>query len=181
MLESPKDLLRSAASDTFDRIREDQEQVPSRLKPMLAYIEDHLFDPTLNVNRLKKACGIRDNSVAIHFHAAVGQPPHAYISHCRLETAARLLRDTELPVWKISDMLGFSSIQVFSRAFFRWSGQRPTAFRRKTREDGTSPNETHESQETEEYWRRAMSGSLRDEEAANLIQRLLELYPPGRR
>lgn len=180
MLDSPKDLLRSAASDTFDRIREDQEQVPSRLKPMLAYIEDHLFDRTLNVNRLKKACGIRDNSVAIHFHAAVGQPPHAYISHCRLETAARLLRDTELPVWKISDLLGFSSIQVFSRAFFRWSGQRPTSFRRKAREEGEQAD-VAESRQTEEYWRRAMSGALRDEEAARLIQRLLELYPPGRR
>ena len=185
LLDQASQLLQVAASETMDRIRTDQQQVPPRLRPLLAYIEGHLFDPTLNVNRLKKACGIRDNSVAIHFHAAVGRPPHAYISQCRLETAGRLLRDTDLPVWKISDLLGFSSIQVFSRAFHRWAGQRPTAFRQETRE----PCEDHpwnaepkpNGLRHEEFWRQALSGNLPDSEAARLIQRLLEIYPPGRR
>lgn len=185
---TPQDLLATAALQTMDQIRLDQEKAPPRLKPMLAYIESHLFDPKLNVNRLKEACGIRDNSVAIHFHAAVGKPPHAYISHCRLETAARLLRDTDLPVWKISDLLGFSSIQVFSRAFCRWSGKRPTAYRREVsqerRQSNGRPSATHEPVvrlQSEEYWKRAISGRLRDDEAAALIQKLLEIYPPGRR
>lgn len=181
-----KELLHTAAMQTLDRVRSDHENVPPRLKPMLAYIETHLFDPKLNVNRLKEACGIRDNSVAIHFHAAVGQPPHAYISQCRLETAARLLRDTELPIWKISELLGFSSIQVFSRAYYRWANQRPTTFRREARRRAQQGEEGKEAVNTsrpqsEEYWRRAMNGDLRDNEAAELIQRLLAIYPPGRR
>ena len=151
---------------------------------MLAYIEGHLFDPRLNVNRLKEACGIRDNSVAIHFHAAVGRPPHAYISHSRLETAARLLRDTEMPIWKISEILGFSSIQVFSRSFCRWAKKRPTVFRREARKRAEGHRErqsTASRVHNDDYWRRAMSGHLEDEEAAELIQKLLMLYPPGRR
>ncbi|MEM6792840.1 MAG: helix-turn-helix domain-containing protein [Acidobacteriota bacterium] len=151
---------------------------------MLAFIETHLFDPKLNVNRLKDACGIRDNSVAIHFHAAVGRPPHAYISHCRLETAARLLSDSDLPIWKISEMLGFSSIQVFSRSFCRWAKKRPTIFRREMRkaaEGARGRRQPANRVHTEEYWSRAMSGSLEDHEAADLIQKLLQLYPPGRR
>jgi len=179
-----KDLLQTAALETVDRIRTDQDHVPARLKPMLAYIENHLFDPKLNVNRLKDACGIRDNSVAIHFHAAVGKPPHAYISHCRLETAARLLRDTDLPIWKISDLLGFSSIQVFSRSFYRWADQRPTTFRREARKqvaDRPRAQRAVDAPPNEDYWRRAMAGALQDEEAAVLIQKLLVIYPPGRR
>ncbi|MEM1201683.1 MAG: helix-turn-helix transcriptional regulator [Acidobacteriota bacterium] len=180
-----QELLNSAAVETMDRIRVDQDQVPARLKPMLSYIESHLFDPELTVNRLKKACGIRDNSVAIHFHAAVGKPPHAYISQCRLETAARLLRDSDLPVWKISDLLGFSSIQVFSRAFHRWSGQRPTTFRRDARRaHGQRPLPARgngEGRTNGEYWNRALNGDLPDDEAASLIQLLLQIYPPGRR
>ena len=179
-----KDLLNAAALQTMERIRSDHERVPPRLKPMLAYIESHLFDSRLNVNRLKEACGIRDNSVAIHFHAAVGRPPHAYISHCRLETAARLLRDTEMPIWKISEVLGFSSIQVFSRSFCRWAKKRPTVFRREARKraEGHRERQSMASRvHTDDYWRRAMSGHLEDEEAAELIQKLLRLYPPGRR
>ena len=179
-----KDLLSAAALETMERIRSDHERVPPRLKPMLAYIEGHLFDPKLNVNRLKEACGNRDNSVAIHFHAAVGRPPHAYISHCRLETAARLLCDTDMPIWKISEILGFSSIQVFSRSFCRWAKKRPTVFRREARKVAESQRERRPAPSrvhNDEYWRRAMSGSLEDEEAADLIQKLLTLYPPGRR
>ena len=181
-----KELLDAAAIETLEKIRNDQEQVPTRLRPMLVYIERHLFDPDLNVNRLKEACGIRDNSVAIHFHAAVGKPPHAYISQGRLETAARLLRDTDLPIWKISELLGFSSIQVFSRAFYRWAEQRPTTFRREIRrrvkKSGRARSITASvPTKTAEFWRRALNGDLRDDEAADLIQKLLAIYPPGRR
>lgn len=191
--DSSRQLLRAAALETIDRIRTDHEQVPSKLKPLLAYIEDHLFDSDLSVNRIKKACGVRDNSVAIHFHACVGQPPHAYISQCRMEVASRLLRDSELPVWKISDLLGFSSIQVFSRAFYRWAKERPSTFRRLHRRngemdetllDGDLPLEGGSilpPRLTEDFWRRALTGSLRDEEASELIRHLLELYPPRRR
>jgi AraC-like DNA-binding protein len=193
--DSSRQLLRAAALETIDRIRTDHEQVPSKLKPLLAYIEDHLFDADLSVNRIKKACGVRDNSVAIHFHACVGQPPHAYISQCRMEVASRLLRDSELPVWKISDLLGFSSIQVFSRAFYRWAKERPSTYRRIHRRNGSEVDDSLLESEfpletggsivparlTEDFWRRALTGSLRDEEASELIRNLLELYPPRRR
>lgn len=191
--DSSKQLLRAAAIETMDRIRTDHEQVPLKLKPLLAYIEDHLFDANLSVNQVKKACGVRDNSVAIHFHACVGQPPHAYISQCRMEVASRLLRDSELPVWKISELLGFSSIQVFSRAFYRWAKERPSTYRRLNRsrvdlapmpsdmEDDQAEERVVSPRLTEDFWRRALAGSLRDDEASELIRHLLDLYPPRRR
>lgn len=182
---SQEDLLQAAASKTYDRIEADRELAPEKLKPMLAHIHSHLFDPKLNVNRLKKACGIRDNSVAIHFHSAIGQPPHAYISQCRLETASRLLRDTDLPVWKLSEMLGFSSIQVFSRAFHRWCGERPTTYRKDHRPASEAARENGKGRKEAfadpEIWRRALAGQLRSDEAAGLVYHLLELYPPSRR
>ena len=112
-------LLASAAIESLERIRLDRARAPQRLKPLLAYIEDNLFDSTLDVNQLKRSCGVRDNSVPIQFHSAVGRPPHGYIEDRRLETACRLLADTNLKIWQISELLGYSSIQVFSRAFSR--------------------------------------------------------------
>lgn len=194
--DAPRQALSTASVPTLDRVRMDRDQVPNKLKPLLAYIEAHLFDPGLSVNRLKRDCGVRDNSVAIHFHACVGQPPHAYISQCRMEIAARLLHDSELPVWKISELLGFSSIQVFSRAFYRWAQQRPSTYRRRHRPveraaDGsllpprtvrvTADEPTSDGTGLEDFWHRALDGRLHDAEAADLIRRLLELYPPHRR
>ncbi len=141
-------LLEEAASESIDRIQLDRRKAPQRLKPLLAYIEEHLFNPTLDVNQLKRSCGVRDNSVPIQFHSAVGRPPHGYIEDRRLETACRLLADTNLKIWQISELLGYSSIQVFSRAFSRWSGQRPTLFRKKARR-GSDYNAGEESQDTQ--------------------------------
>ncbi|MEL7059237.1 MAG: AraC family transcriptional regulator [Acidobacteriota bacterium] len=178
MLPSPEDLRRAAAEESIEQIRRDAAQAPERIRALLFYIEQHLFDRELNVNRLKEACRVRDNSIAIHFHAAVGKPPHSYISHRRLETGARLLHASDLPVWRISELLGFSSIQVFSRAFFRWAGLRPTVFRRTARDQGVEMLVPQVAVDGESYWRRAMNGELDVDEAADLIRRLIELYLP---
>lgn len=130
----PYRLLERAANDSLKKIRRDQRQAPTRIGTMLAYIESHLFDPGLSVNVLKEDCGIRDNSEPIHFHIAVGDPPHAYIENRRLETACRLLTETDLKIAEIGELLGYSSIQVFSRAFRRWLGEPPTRYRKRVRQ-----------------------------------------------
>lgn len=184
-------LLEQAAQESVERIQLDRRKAPQRLKPLLAYIEENLFNPTLDVNQLKRSCGVRDNSVPIQFHSAVGRPPHGYIEDRRLETACRLLADTHLKIWQISELLGYSSIQVFSRAFSRWSGQRPTLFRKKARrgdvadEPGQGAGDSgrkrfDRSLIATDSLRKALEGELPQEEAQTLINTLLELYPACR-
>ncbi len=178
-------LLKTAAVESLERIRLDRAKAPLRIKPLLAYIEEHLFDPTLDVNHLKRACGVRDNSVPIQFHSAVGRPPHGYIEDRRLESACRLLATTDLKIWQISELLGYSSIQVFSRAFSRWSGQRPTLYRKKARRRaggrGTYPADVDERVLLDpKSLDRALAGELAENEARILIERLLRLYPSCR-
>ncbi len=174
--------LETAAAESIERIRRDRANAPQRLKPLLAYIEENLFDPTLDVNQLKRNCGVRDNSVPIQFHSAVGRPPHGYIEDRRLETACRLLGESTMKIWQISEVLGYSSIQVFSRAFSRWSGQRPTTYRKKARHRREVHPEvqqvTEESLEARtEMLRRAIAGELSLDEANALILRMRQLYP----
>ena len=178
-----RQLLETAAADSLERIRLDRARAPQRLKPLLAYIEDNLFDSTLDVNQLKRSCGVRDNSVPIQFHSAVGRPPHGYIEDRRLETACSLLSNTNLKIWQISELLGYSSIQVFSRAFSRWSGQRPTQFRKKARMENARGDMRNGKSADQHYFfgpdsiRKALSGELSQDEAQALVGRLLKLYP----
>ncbi len=122
--------LQEAARASLERIRADCGLACAKIRPLLDHLSQHLFDPDLNVSQLKRACGVRDNSIATLFNATVGIPPATYIADRRFETASNLLRDTRLPVWKIGKLVGYSSMQSFSRAFARWSGQRPNAFRK---------------------------------------------------
>ena len=48
------------------------------------------------------------------------------------ERAIKLLQRADLSISQISETLGYSSVRAFRRAFHRWSGLSPTAFR-KTR------------------------------------------------
>jgi AraC-like DNA-binding protein len=47
----------------------------------------------------------------------------------RFEIARQLLHDTEVPLGQIAAALGYSEASAFTRAFRRWSGQTPTAWR----------------------------------------------------
>ena len=188
-LAADRDALRGSATATLERIRRDEERVGAKLKPLVAYIADHLFSPDLTVGQLKQACGIRDNSVALHFHREVGQPPHVYISRARIEVAVALMRQSNLPVWRVSELLGYSSIQVFSRAFFRLTGRRPLAVRKEDRAAGEHPvdDELEPIYEDvapplfDDLLRRISRHELSDAEAAELVRRLLLVYPPTRR
>ena len=52
------------------RVRRQGEQIRPRYlsAQLLAYIEEHLFDPTLSVNRLKRVCGVRDGWLIMGSH-----------------------------------------------------------------------------------------------------------------
>jgi AraC-like DNA-binding protein len=47
----------------------------------------------------------------------------------RFEIARQLLEDTRLPLGEIAAALGYSEASAFTRAFRRWSGRTPTAWR----------------------------------------------------
>jgi AraC family transcriptional regulator len=70
-----------------------------------------------------------------HFHrafcAVFGETPHAYRTRRRLERAARLLAETDVPVIDVCLDTGFESAGSFSTLFRRRYGASPTEFRRR--------------------------------------------------
>ncbi len=55
------------------------------------------------------------------------------LDEVRLETACRLLEQSETSLAKIAATLGYADPANFTRAFQRWTGQTPSAFRRRVR------------------------------------------------
>jgi AraC-like DNA-binding protein len=53
----------------------------------------------------------------------------AIANETRFEVARQLLEDTEVSLGQIAAALGYSEASAFTRAFRRWSGQTPTAWR----------------------------------------------------
>jgi len=58
-----------------------------------------------------------------------GMGYRAIANEIRFEIARQLLEDTEVPLGQVAAALGYSEASAFTRAFRRWSGGTPTAWR----------------------------------------------------
>ncbi|SCX82721.1 AraC family transcriptional regulator [Microvirga guangxiensis] len=58
-----------------------------------------------------------------------GMGYRAITNEIRFEIARQLLQDTAVPLGQIAAALGYSEASAFTRAFRRWSGRTPTAWR----------------------------------------------------
>ena len=62
--------------------------------------------------------------------AAEGTTFRSVVTTLRMELADRALREPDLPIGEIAFRLGFSEPSAFHRAFKRWTGWQPLAYRR---------------------------------------------------
>jgi len=60
---------------------------------------------------------------------AEGKSFEALLAQIRYETARQLLTDTAIPIRQIAEAIGYADVSVFTRAFKRWSGETPSAWR----------------------------------------------------
>lgn len=82
------------------------------------------------VESLGRRAGLSRAAIARRFTALTGRPPLAYLTWWRMTLAARLLRESDAPVAKVAEHVGYTSEFAFARAFGREHGMPPGAYRR---------------------------------------------------
>jgi transcriptional regulator GlxA family with amidase domain len=85
------------------------------------------------LSTLAARVGVSPSTLKQRFRTLTGEPLGAYVTRWRIDTAARLLTDTELPVARIAAEVGYRSEYAFNRAFARARGQSPGRYRRAAR------------------------------------------------
>jgi AraC-like DNA-binding protein len=83
------------------------------------------------VDELAAAVHVSRSTLVRRFNDLVGEPPAAYLTRWRIELAARLLRESEQPVGRISHLVGYTSEFAFSRAFSKHRGEPPGRYRKR--------------------------------------------------
>jgi len=81
------------------------------------------------VKRLAEVSGVSEAHFARSFRQAFGIPPHRYLLTRRIEQAATLLRDTDLPITEIAFATGWESLGTFGRTFRDITGNSPSTVR----------------------------------------------------
>jgi AraC-like DNA-binding protein len=81
------------------------------------------------IEDLAARVGLSRATLARRFTALTGRPPMAYLTWWRMTSAARLLRETDLPLPSIASKVGYASPFALSHAFKRQFGVAPGSYR----------------------------------------------------
>jgi AraC-like DNA-binding protein len=82
------------------------------------------------VDRLATLSGMSRSAFANRFSELVGEPPLRYLSRWRMHKAIEMLHEGTQTTAEIASLVGYESEAAFSKAFKKWNGQGPGAYRR---------------------------------------------------
>ena len=118
-------LLLCVLSETARRIARPD---PS-MAALTAWLDAHYAEP-LTAPQLDALCGGHARSVVRQFQQYTGRTPAQYQQQLRLAAGARLLLDTDTPIARVAEQVGYGDALYFSRLFRRRYGKSPAQYRR---------------------------------------------------
>lgn len=92
-----------------------------------------------SVPELAEISGLSRAAFARTFRDALGQTPMQYLTDWRMTLARDHLRNGELGLAKIADLIGYGSPYAFAAAFRRHHGDPPGAWRQRELTRGSGP------------------------------------------
>lgn len=95
--------------------------------PMLEYMQNNLY-VNLTMEDLSKHFLLGKTQLYKVFYEKYGKSPIKYYAELKIIEAKKLLREENYSVTQIADMLGYSSVHTFSRAFKNVEGFSPTDY-----------------------------------------------------
>ena len=94
------------------------------------YIDENFADPDLSMRVLAEKMGLSPSYMGKVFTAVTTYSFNDYLTEVRLTHAAQLLRETKLPVSKVSQEVGIPNANYFYSLFKKKYGTTPAAFRK---------------------------------------------------
>ncbi|MEH6545527.1 MAG: AraC family transcriptional regulator [Sneathiella sp.] len=86
-----------------------------------------------SVESLAEAAGMSRSTFAKRFFTAYGKGPMELLRNLRMHRAASLLADSDLPIKRIAELVGFQSRSAFTRKFENIVGTSPGKYRSQVR------------------------------------------------
>jgi AraC-like DNA-binding protein len=95
------------------------------------------------VDDLGREVGLSRSALAERFTRLIGEPPMRYLARWRTQLAAHQLRNSDTPLARIAEEVGYDSEAAFNRAFKRHFGVPPATWRKEAsasrKADSSSP------------------------------------------
>lgn len=95
------------------------------------YILGNYKNYELNLTQIAKEVGVSKNHLSREYSKETGETLIEYISKIRITEAKKLLNQSNLKVYEISELIGFSNSETFFRTFKKVTGETPKNFQKK--------------------------------------------------
>ena len=82
------------------------------------------------VDELGRKVGLSRSAFADRFTRLIGEPPMRYLARWRIQVAAHQLRNSDMPLARVAEQVGYESEAAFNRAFKRSFGVPPATWRK---------------------------------------------------
>jgi AraC family transcriptional activator of mtrCDE len=94
------------------------------------------------LSELARLCNMSRATFIRHFQDGVGRSAHDLLTDIRMTLAANVLEKSEISTRAAAELAGYESEAAFQRAFKQRMGTTPAQWRRRTRGNGSKPQET---------------------------------------
>ena len=119
------ELERNSADGNRQTLREE------KIRPSVAYMENHCFDRRMNFKQIAALSGISETYFRTLFTEQYGCTPLRFLIEKKVRKAETMLRETELPFDEILFSCGFQSRSHFVKQFTEIVGISPNEIREK--------------------------------------------------
>lgn len=105
------------------------ESLNPKIEKALRIMRQKAYEP-YSIADVAKEVHINKSYFIRLFKSATGTTPVKYITKVRIDAACYLLKETDMPIYKISEHLQFSDEFYFSRKFKEYTGSSPSSYRK---------------------------------------------------
>ncbi|EMS70072.1 response regulator transcription factor [Ruminiclostridium cellobioparum] len=104
-------------------------QYSKKIRDIIKYIHEH-YQEEVNLSDLSRKLDISVIYISQLFKREVGMNFSSYLTKVRMDKAVELLETGNYKVYEVSEMVGYQTIQYFSKMFKKETGKMPSDFGR---------------------------------------------------
>ena len=99
------------------------------LDEVLYYIYNN-FTTNIKLESLAPLFGYNSAYLGKIFHKAMGKSFNTYVDIKRIEASKKMLEETDMKVYEISDLIGYKNVDYFHKKFKKYVGKSPAEYRK---------------------------------------------------
>ncbi|WNQ12532.1 helix-turn-helix domain-containing protein [Paenibacillus aurantius] len=119
---------------TCEAIEEKTERKDAVTSFVMDYVRDHLAEE-ISLDSLAEKLNLSSGYLSTYFKEKTGMNIVDYVNETRTQKAASLLLDSRLKIQEVAEAVGYRNITSFNRMFKRFTGLRPSDYRKSRQAD----------------------------------------------